>query len=55
MSVQDVTATFVIPSLSINAPPNGANKARMRNITPIAVVTSEICHPKEVVIGRIRT
>jgi hypothetical protein len=55
ISRQDVTATIVIPSLSINAPPNGASKARIRNMMPIAVVTSEMPHPKEVVIGKIRT
>ena len=55
MKTQVIPTTFATPKRNINALPNGAIAARVRNIREIGVVTSEIVQPNSSVIGRIKT
>ena len=42
---QDEITILVNPNFKINAPPNGANEAKIKYITPILLVTSDIPQP----------
>ena len=48
-----IRTTGVTPKLSIKAPLKGARQASVKNISPIALVISEICQLYSSVIGRI--
>ena len=55
MKTPVIPTTFATPKRSINALPKGAIAARVRNISEIGVVTSEIFQSNSSVMGIIKT